>query len=105
VTRIGATDVVFEIASADDGPSVFFRLGSLRPRDTVRITRTDGSTAVFAVDEVRRFHKAKFPTQLVYGNTNHAALRLITCAGPFDRDSGTYLDNIVVMASLVRPGA
>ena len=61
----------------------------------------DRSVAVFAVDSVQRFHKSAFPTQLVYGNTNHAALRLITCGGPFDRDTGSYSDNIVVMAKLV----
>ena len=84
------------------GPSVFLRLGSMRPHDTVRITRADGSVAVFTVDDVRRYPKNAFPTQLVYGNTDHAALRLITCDGPIDHSSGHYLDNIVVSASLVR---
>ena len=83
------------------GPSVFFRLGSLRKNDTVLITRADGSVAVFAVDDVRRYAKAIFPTQLVYGDTNHAALRLITCGGPIDPATGHYRDNVVVLASLV----
>jgi sortase (surface protein transpeptidase) len=83
------------------GPSVFFRLGSLRKNDTVLVTRADGSVAVFAVDEVRRYAKAIFPTQLVYGDTNHAALRLITCGGPIDPATGHYRDNVVVLASLV----
>ena len=30
-------------------------------------------------------------TWLVYGDTDHAALRIITCGGPFDRDSGRFL--------------
>ena len=64
------------------------------------ITRTDASVAVFAVDDVRRYPKSSFPTQLVYGDTDHAALRLITCGGAIG-DSGHYLDNIVVLASLV----
>lgn len=107
---LGPAVIVGHVDSAADGPSVFFRLGDLRPRDTVLVTRTDGSVAVFAVDDVRRYPKARFPTQFVYGNTNHAALRLITCGGSFDRASGHYLDNIVVTASLVsgagkdRPG-
>ncbi len=41
------------------------------------------------------------PTQLVYGNTNHAALRLITCGGSFDFSTGHYVDNVVVFATLV----
>ncbi|MGZ4608991.1 MAG: class F sortase [Actinomycetes bacterium] len=98
---LGPAVIVGHVDSAAHGPSVFYRLGSLRPRDTVRIKRADGSVAVFAVDDVRRYQKSRFPTQLVYGNTNHAALRLITCGGPFG-PTGHYRDNIVVLASLTR---
>ncbi len=98
---LGPAVIVGHVNSAAEGPSVFFRLGSLRPRDTVLVTRADGSVAVFAVDDVSRYPKSRFPTQLVYGNTDHAALRLITCGGPLDRDSGHYRDNIIVRASLV----
>jgi hypothetical protein len=101
---LGPAVIVGHIDSKSGGPSVFFHLGDLKPRDTIDVTRADGSVAVFAVDDVRRFHKTDFPTQLVYGNTDHAALRLITCGGPFDRSTGHYLDNIVVTASLLRAG-
>jgi sortase (surface protein transpeptidase) len=99
---LGPAIIAGHVDSAAEGPSVFFRLGSLHPRDTVLITRADGSVAVFAVDDVHRYLKTRFPTHLVYGDTDHAALRLITCGGPFDRATGNYLDNIVVTASLVR---
>ena len=99
---LGPAIILGHVDSKADGPSVFYKLGGLHPRDTVRITRADGSVAVFAVDSVRRYRKTAFPTQAVYGNTDHAALRLITCGGPFDRDTGSYSDNVVVMASLVR---
>jgi sortase (surface protein transpeptidase) len=100
---LGPAVIVGHVDSAANGPSVFWRLGSLRPRDLVRVTRADGSIAIFAVDDVRRFRKTRFPSQLVYGNTNHAALRLITCGGPIE--GGHYRDNIVVRASLVRVAA
>ena len=100
---LGPAVIVGHVDSAANGPSVFWRLGSLRPRDTVRVTRADGSIAIFAVDDVRRFRKTRFPSRLVYGNTDHAALRLITCGGPLE--SGHYRDNIVVRASLVRVAA
>ncbi|HXR67708.1 MAG TPA: class F sortase, partial [Dermatophilaceae bacterium] len=102
---LGPAVIVGHVDSAESGPSVFFKLGALRPRDKVRITREDGKVAVFAVESVRRFEKSQFPTQLVYGNTDHAALRLITCGGAFDRDTGSYTDNIVVLASLVSSNA
>lgn len=97
---IGPAIIAGHVDSARNGRSVFYRLGSMRPHDTVLITRADGSVAVFAVDEVRRYAKTRFPTALVYGNTNRPALRLITCGGAFDHNSRSYLDNIVVFASL-----
>jgi sortase (surface protein transpeptidase) len=100
---LGPAVIVGHVDSAANGPSVFWRLGSLHPRDLVRIRRSDGSVAVFAVDDVHRFRKTQFPTHLVYGNTNNAALRLITCGGPIE--GGHYRDNIVVRASLVRATA
>jgi sortase (surface protein transpeptidase) len=97
---LGPAVLVGHIDSKSNGPSVFFKLGSLRPNDKVQITREDKTVAVFIVNEVRRFEKKQFPTWLVYGDTDHAALRIITCGGPFDRDSGSYRDNIIVLASL-----
>jgi hypothetical protein len=99
---LGPAVIAGHVDSAAEGPSVFFRLGALRPHDTVLVTRADGSVAIFAVDKVRRFAKTGFPSQLVYGNTSNAALRLITCGGAFNRKTGHYVDNIVVLASLVR---
>jgi hypothetical protein len=64
------------------------------------VTRRDGSVAVFEITGVRRYPKDHFPTELVYGNTNNAGLRLITCGGWFDSSTGHYVDNIVVFASL-----
>jgi len=98
----GPAIIVGHLDSAADGPSVFYRLGSLRPNDTVRVTRVDGSVVVFAVDTVSRYHKSDFPSELVYGDTHNAALRLITCGGRFDEASGHYLDNVVVTASMIR---
>ena len=37
----------------------------------------------------------------VYGNLDHAGLRLITCGGPYDTSVHHYTDNIVVYAHLV----
>lgn len=88
------------------GPAVFFRLGALRPGDRVEVTLADGTTTTFRVDGVRRYPKSHFPTALVYGPTDFAALRLITCGGAFDYSTRQYLDNTVVFASLasIRPG-
>ncbi|MCZ7423018.1 MULTISPECIES: class F sortase [unclassified Micromonospora] len=82
-----------------DGPAVFFDLGRLRPGDTIEIVRTDARLVRFAVLGVEAFPKDRFPTDLVYGPGDAAGLRLITCGGRFDGDSGEYVDNLVVFAS------
>lgn len=102
---LGPSVIVGHLDSATTGQSVFSRLGGLHRKDIVRISRADGSVAVFAVDDVRRYRKSRFPSRLVYGDTDHAALRLITCGGPIQRVSGHYRDNVIVLASLVRPAA
>jgi hypothetical protein len=82
-------------------PGVFYRLGELRRGDRVEVLRRDGRTAVFAVTGVGRFAKDGFPTEAVYGTTDHAALRLITCGGRYDTGAARFEDNVVVFARLV----
>ena len=84
-----------------NGPAIFYRLGALRTGAMVNVARKDGSTATFTVDRIERFRKDKFPTALVYGSSNRAELRLITCGGSFDSKTGHYVDNIVAFAHLV----
>ena len=86
-----------------NGPGVFYRLGTMKPGDRVTVTRADGSKPVFRVTRVAQFQKDQFPTRQVYGNLNHAGLRLITCGGTFNTRTGHYEDNLVVFADLVAP--
>jgi sortase (surface protein transpeptidase) len=83
------------------GPAVFFRLGALRPGDTVDVRLADGTTAIFRVTGVRQYLKSNYPAKDIYGKTNYAALRLITCGGAFDYATGHYLSSIIVYASLI----
>lgn len=86
-----------------NGPGVFYNLHNLKPGDKVTVTRKDGSRPVFRVTRVAQFTKAQFPTTLVYGNIDRAGLRLITCGGSFNTQSGHYEDNIVAFADLISP--
>lgn len=99
--QLGPSIILGHIDSAKYGPGIFFKLGALRPGNTVSVTRADRKVAVFRVDRVVEYPKAHFPTLDVYGNTDHAALRLITCGGKFDPSKRSYEDNIVAYASLV----
>ena len=98
--QLGPSIIEGHIDSASDGPSVFFRLGALQPGNEIDVTLTNGMVAVFSVTGVRQYPKDGFPTATVYGNTNFAALRLITCGGDFDPTTGHYLANTVVYAAL-----
>jgi hypothetical protein len=100
--QLGPAVILGHVDSAAYGPGVFFRLSALHPGSVVDVTRADGRVARFHVERVAEYSKAEFPTDAVYGNTDHAALRLITCGGTFDRSTGSYRDNVVALASLVR---
>jgi sortase (surface protein transpeptidase) len=99
--QLGPSVILGHVDSAKYGPGVFFKLGALRPGSTLSVTRSDRSTAVFRVDRVVSYPKDRFPTLEVYGNTDSAQLRLITCGGKFDLSSHNYQSNIVAFATLV----
>ncbi|GAB4081958.1 class F sortase [Modestobacter muralis] len=82
-------------------PGVFAALRDVAAGDEITVSRADGSTAVFRVTEVGQYDKDAFPTAAVYGDLDHAGLRVITCGGEFDDAAQSYLDNTVVFADLV----
>ena len=98
--ELGPAVLLGHVDSAVYGAGVFFKLGALRPGDTVSVTRADSTVASFRVTRVASYPKDDFPTLDVYGNTDDAELRLITCGGAFDRSAHSYENNIVVYAAL-----
>jgi len=98
--EVGPSVIAGHVDSWETGPAVFYRLGDLSPGDQVDVTRSDGTVATFGVDAVRAYAKDDFPTQTVYGNTDRAGLRLITC-GDWNSSQQEYDGNVVVFASLV----
>ncbi len=99
--QLGPAVLLGHVDSARWGPGVFYRLGALVPGQTVDVTRSDQTVAVFVVDKVDSYPKGSFPSLQVYGNTPNAQLRLITCGGVFDPSARSYENNIVVYAHLV----
>jgi hypothetical protein len=103
--ELGPAVLLGHVDSAEYGAGVFFRLGALQPGDTVSVSRADHTRAMFRVTRVASFPKDQFPTLDVYGNTDDAELRLITCGGAFDRSARSYANNIVVFAALTGSAA
>jgi hypothetical protein len=94
--------VIVGHVDSQSGPAVFYRLGTLAPRDVIRVSWKSGASVSFRVYAVREYAKTAFPTRLVYGGTKAPELRLVTCGGPFDAETGHYLDNVVVFARRVQ---
>jgi len=102
---LGPAVMLGHVDSRSHGASVFYRLGEVRPGARILVARADRTVATFEVDRVRRYPKRDFPTSTVYGDIDHAGLRLLTCGGAFDSSAGSYVDNVVVFASLVARNA
>ncbi|MFF4249052.1 class F sortase [Streptomyces sp. NPDC001822] len=94
------TSVVAGHVDTATSPAVFAELSELDTNSRFNIHRDDGTTATFRVDSVETFPKDDFPNDRVYKNTPDAQIRLITCAGDYDRSAKDYTENLVVFAHL-----
>lgn len=101
--QTGPSVILGHVTVGRYGDGVFKQLSRLRAGNRLSVTRKDGSVAAFAVESVQTVAKSRFPTQRVYGNVDHPALRLITCGGTRADAAGGYPDNVIVYASLVAP--
>ncbi|MCM3846347.1 sortase [Pseudonocardia sp. DR1-2] len=93
-----APTVLLGHVDSRDGPAVFIDLRELVPGDVIEVGREDGSVDRYAVERTEQMPKDAFPTFAVFGGASPEQLRLVTCAGDFDRGALSYLDNMVVHA-------
>ncbi|MFE0276706.1 class F sortase [Streptomyces sp. NPDC058992] len=103
-TRPGAEGAALFVGHVDTRtePAVFYGLSAARPGETVKVTRTDGSVAVFTIEDVQVVGRDRFDARKVYGvhHPGRAELRLITCGGTYDKKTASYTANVVVSAYL-----
>lgn len=97
--EIGTSIIAGHVDTATSA-AVFADLGELEKGDVFHVERADGRRATFVVDSAETFEKDDFPSRRVYGDTDQAQVRLITCAGDYDRTAKDYTDNLVVFAHL-----
>jgi hypothetical protein len=81
---------------SDHGPAVFYRLSGVRLGEKVQVERADGSTSTFTIGKITVVSKTAFPSQAVFAPTGRDTIRLITCTGPFDTDTNSYVDSLIV---------
>jgi Sortase domain len=96
----GTVVVDGHVDSAAAGPGALFRLTDLHASDRIAITTPDGQQQDDRVIGRRVYAKANGLAADLFSSTGAPRLVLITCGGPFDRTTLSYLDNIVVFASL-----
>ncbi|WP_030572308.1 class F sortase [Streptomyces aureocirculatus] len=94
------TSVVVGHVDNQQGPAVFYGLGSLKKKQRIEVKRKDRRTAVFEIYGIEVFAKNNFPGDRVYKNGGTPELRVITCGGGFSKQNG-YDGNVVVFARLV----
>jgi sortase (surface protein transpeptidase) len=81
------------------GPAVFWHLANLHPGDQVSVIRADSSQLTFTVDATRTYPWNAQTNGLVT-DTGTPSISLVTCAGTWDRQRQTYLNRLVVHATL-----
>jgi hypothetical protein len=80
---------------------VLSRIGTLDPGDTVYVDglHNGRKTRVkFAITGVRTYHKKALPYREIFDQKSVGRLAIVTCGGPFNAQTGNYLDNIVAFA-------
>lgn len=90
----------------DTGPAIFWSVPSLTQGDVLRVVGANGEAIEYAVEWARLFDVATeltpevIQTQIV-GETGQESLTLITCGGPFNYETGEYLQRFVVRANKI----
>jgi hypothetical protein len=77
-------------------------IGKLNPGDEVFVFGTQNADRKhevrFRVTGVRTYHKTQLPYKEIFDQKSVGRIAIVTCGGPFDASTGSYLDNIVVFA-------
>jgi LPXTG-site transpeptidase (sortase) family protein len=79
------------------GPGAFAGLSQARPGSLVTVS-SGGVEQRYRVTEAVSVAKSSFAAASIYSPGKRPALVLITCGGRFDRETGHYDDNVVVLA-------
>ncbi|MDQ3541621.1 MAG: sortase [Chloroflexota bacterium] len=90
----------------DVGPAVFWNLAKLQEGAEIRVVGQDGTTYIYALEYIERVYVDDLTPEYLnsprlVGNTDYAALTLITCGGEFNYETGEYLSRDIIRARLV----
>jgi hypothetical protein len=94
----GSVVLAGHLDSREFGVGPLVRLRDARLGDRVLVVGNDGARSTYVVSKVRRYDRQRLPDEL-FARSGPERLRLITCSGRFDADTGGYRQNLVVTAS------
>jgi LPXTG-site transpeptidase (sortase) family protein len=86
----------------DVGPAVFYNIGQLGEGDRIEVTGDDQQVYVYEVEWVKNYDADNAPLDEITGDTGEESLTLITCGGPFDYETGHYLQRTIVRSHRVQ---
>ena len=75
-----------------------FDLRELEPGATLVLAGPDGQVRSYAVVSRDQWSKDQVPLERLFARTGAPRLVVITCGGPFDEDTRSYRDNVVITA-------
>lgn len=96
---VGSVVVDGHVDSAELGIGALFHLTQLKAGDAIAVTSEAGLGYRYRVYERQIYSKRHALPASLFAKAGPARLVLITCGGPFDQATGSYQDNVVVLAS------
>ena len=88
--------------TSEGEPAVFWKLGLLRPNDTIYVTDTEGKKYTFAVSDIQEYPYKSVPLTTLFTKSLTQNLVLITCSGEYNNAEASYSKRLVVTAKLVQ---
>ncbi|HEY8588673.1 MAG TPA: class F sortase, partial [Naasia sp.] len=98
-TDSGTTVVAAHVDSLRYGLGPFAALRDVAAGTEITLISADGAEHRYTVQETRKVRKEELPVDEVFDRGGPERLALITCGGTFDRETRTYSDNVIVIAS------
>ena len=85
------------------GEGALHDIAALARGDRIDIVHLDGSVSRWHVDGMLTTPRDVLPSELLFRRTGAPRVALVTCGGTFDRTTGSYTHNTIVLASPGEP--
>ena len=94
----GAVVVAAHVDTRATGIGEFAKLVDIQPGAQISVVDAAGASFTYTVSTTERIAKAEVPLDQVFDRAGERRLVLVTCGGKFDRETGHYVDNVIVTA-------